>query len=127
MTAKPVGDDDFNLVREAILLPCLYSTIEHDIKIMTKSDMKMGNLYARHLRSIQNKVSESFTNNKKLMWNNGIKIIEDKRVEDRITISFMCRGYQQEMNILIKHLKADIDKRVGLYLNIDESDQLTDP
>lgn len=127
MAAKPYGSEDVEIVKDAVLFPYILSTLEHDIKLMMNSKMKMGDVYARLLRKAQNDATVAFSEVKKRMRNNGIKLLEEKRESDKTVTTFMCRGYQHEFIMPFRTLKYDIKVRLGKYLDVDFSDKKTDP
>lgn len=122
MTIKPITEDELLLVKEAILFPYILSTLEHDIKLINESELKMKELYVTLFRKAQDNVSAALSLIRKNMRNNGIKLIEEKREKDRATTSYLCRGYQHEYVMVFSHIKTEVAARLEKHLQINMED-----
>lgn len=127
MPAQPYNNDDVAIVKEAILFPYILSTLEHDIKLMKASEMKMGDVYARLLKKAQNDTTTAFYEIKKRMRNNGIKILKEERDSFAAVTYFVVRGYEHNFTMPFRTMKYEIKERLGKYLDVDFRDNKTDP
>lgn len=95
---RPLEENEFLLVKEAILFPFILDVLELDIAKMMSSTMKMKEIYARILRKAQNDATKAYYEIKKRMRISGIKILEEKREKDRSITYYLCQG--TSMNLI---------------------------
>ncbi|MBG9564922.1 MULTISPECIES: hypothetical protein [Paenibacillaceae] len=120
MTQAPLETEgDLQLVKEYILLPILLDVLERDIKALGTVKLKMDVVYVRALRSAQDLITADVTLLRKKMRGRGIKVYEQQRTELCIEARYLCRGYQHRFSMLWGLVKAELNKYLSKYLNVD--------
>lgn len=127
MAAQMADEKDIEIIKEAILFPYILNTLEHDIRLLMDSNLKMKELYARQLRGLQNKATLVNSDIRKQMRNRGIKILTETREKERFVTEYLVRGYTSNFQMLYTHLKVNIQARLAGLMNVDLGDKTTDP
>lgn len=112
-------ENELKLVKKFIELPYLLDVLERDKKKITDSNLKMCKLYITQLDQIQNLVSAEIFEIRQKLRRSGIKIIEQRKLEDRLITDYLCRGYKLQITLLWSKVKFDIEVILAQYLNID--------
>ncbi|HEY2494899.1 MAG TPA: hypothetical protein VGI33_18570 [Paenibacillus sp.] len=105
------------LVKKYIELPILLDVLEYDKQQIINSRMSLRNLFSEYLSSVQNQVSKDFYIIKNELISKNIRIIEESRTEDRVIGQYICRGYQQQIEMLWSKVKYDSEVMLSEYLN----------
>ncbi|MCM3257077.1 hypothetical protein M3664_04680 [Paenibacillus lautus] len=109
-------------VRRFFELPYLLDVIEVDKKKIINSDMIMKNVMVLYLNKVQDQANNTIFEIKQTLKKNGIKIIEQNKLEDRLVSSYSCRGYQHTMTLLWSKVKVDVLLMLGEYMRTDITD-----
>lgn len=115
-------EKDLTLVKEYILLPIILDVLERDVKVLETAQLKMSVIYVKTLRCIQDKVIADLVLLRKRLRECGIKIYEQHRTQSGIEAEYLCRGYHHTFSMLWGLVKAELEKRLSVYLDIDLTD-----
>ncbi|WP_220687748.1 hypothetical protein [Paenibacillus lautus] len=110
------------MVKEFIELPYLLDVIEVDKKRIHNSDMMIKNIMIRHLSGLQEQANRTIYDLKQTLKKRNIKIIEQNKLDDRLEITYSCRGYQHSMTLLWSKVKVDVLLLLGDYMKLDITD-----
>ncbi|KQY90932.1 hypothetical protein ASD24_24350 [Paenibacillus sp. Root52] len=111
--------EELALVKRAIELPYLLSSLEIDKNKILDSNVKMKSLYVNHLDHMQNKISLEMYKLKLSMKKHHIKIIKENRSELSLSVDYSLKGYRHEMTLLWSKVKVDITLILTEEMNLD--------
>ncbi|WP_027415928.1 hypothetical protein [Aneurinibacillus terranovensis] len=108
--------EESKLVKEYILLPIVLDVLERDIKTIESVPIKMRAIYVRTLRRVQDMVAADLAVLRKGLREHGIKVYEQHRTNIHIQARYICQGYHHNFSMLWGLIKAEVEKRLSLYL-----------
>lgn len=115
-------NEELKMVKEYIELPYLLDVIEVDKKKIHNSDMMIKNVLVRYLSSLQEQANRTIYDLKQILKKREIKIIEQTKHDDRLIVTYSCRGYQHNMTLLWSKVKVDVLLLLGDYMKLDITD-----
>lgn len=115
-------NEELKMVKEYIELPYLLDVIEVDKKKIHNSELIIKNVMIRYLGSLQEQTNHTIYNLKQMLRKRDIKIIEQNKYDDRLVITYSCRGYQRSMTLLWSKVKVDVLLLLGDYMKLDIAD-----
>lgn len=115
-------NEELKMVKEYIELPYLLDIIEVDKKKIQNSELIIKNVMIRYLGSLQEQTNRTIYNLKQMLRKRDIKIIEQNKYDDRLVITYSCRGYQHSMTLLWSKVKVDVLLLLGDYMKLDIAD-----
>ncbi|MFB5758971.1 hypothetical protein [Paenibacillus medicaginis] len=118
MTKVPTSEDE-KLVIDNVEMIILLDIIELNIKKMKVAKFKLGEVYNLFFNSIQDQISKDASAIRKEMRRRGIKVLEEKRFDDRLEIDYLCRGYTGKITMLWPKVRCDFECRLAEYFNVD--------
>lgn len=110
---------EFTLVKQYILLPLLMNTLEHDIKFMEMSPLKMATVYVTQLKQVQKDVHEDLVRVRKQMRAHGLKVYDEKKTRLGTEVQYTCRGYHHPFSMLWSLVRSEIEVLLSGYLGVD--------
>jgi len=120
MKSTPLQTElDFTLVKQYILLPLALDVIDHDVRYMQISPLKMTNVYIKNLEQVQRQVHEDLVRVRKQMRAHGLKVYEEKKSKMSIDVKYICRGYHHNFGMLWSLVKSDIEELLAGYMNVN--------
>ncbi|PJN48789.1 hypothetical protein PAEAM_56510 [Paenibacillus sp. GM1FR] len=99
--------EELELVKKYAEMPLLLDVIEEDKKRIGESSAILKRELRFYLSALQDRVTADIYELKKALKEHDIKIIEQKRTEDNLFISYSIRGYQYKMNPLMSKVRTD--------------------
>lgn len=119
-----VNEEDLKYIKAQMLYPVILDVLERDLeKIKEMESLKFPDLYAMKLKSIMNQYSSDAYEVRKYMRKRGIKILEEKRTVDRLTVDYLFRGYTSNFHMLWTYVKSEVSITLCKYLEIDITDE----
>ncbi|MED1916924.1 hypothetical protein [Brevibacillus sp. DP1.3A] len=120
MTQIPLQtEEESQFIKEYILLPIILDILEKDIKTLDSVPLKMPTIYARTLRHVQDLITIDLLGIRKYLRKHGIKVYEQNWTKLGIEARYLCRGYHHQFSMLRGLVKAEVEKKLSEYLNID--------
>ena len=117
--------EEYELVKDYLLLPIIFDVLERDIKKLDMMKLKMSEIYVRLLRGIQDKILLNMLNDRTLLKERGIKVYEQRRTELGIEAFYLCRGYPHAISMLWGFVRAEVQVRLCEYLGINYTNEVT--
>ncbi|WP_145950056.1 hypothetical protein [Paenibacillus sp. Y412MC10] len=113
------SEGDLQIVKRYLELPILLDVLEYDKRKLGSSKLNNQSFLVSSLESIQDKVTTDIYEVKKEMNKRSIKIIEQRRLEDRLVADYLCRNYKHKISLLWSKVKFDAEVTLAGYLGID--------
>ncbi|WP_152392373.1 hypothetical protein [Paenibacillus guangzhouensis] len=110
---------DFTLVKQYILLPIVLDVLERDMQTLGMAPLKMPSIYVRNLQQVQRQVHEDLVRIRKQLRAHGLKVYEEKRTKSGVEVLYVCRGYHHTFSMLWSLIKAEIERYLSEYMNVD--------
>ncbi|WP_314585997.1 hypothetical protein [Paenibacillus terrigena] len=110
---------DFTLVKQYILLPIVLDVLERDMQTLGMAPLKMPTIYVRNLQQVQRQVHEDLVRIRKQLRAHGLKVYEEKRTKSGVEVLYVCRGYHHTFSMLWSLIKAEIERYLSEYMNVD--------
>lgn len=115
----PIQEDfEADAVKEYVLLEMVLRVIEHDVKAISISKIKLPRLYESMLRGVQDRVLLDMADHRKMFRKNGIKIYEELQEKDGLLAKYVCRGYHHQMFMLWGFVKVECEEVLKKYMSI---------
>ncbi|KGP78104.1 MULTISPECIES: hypothetical protein [Paenibacillus] len=111
--------EELALVKRHVEIPFLMDTIEEDKKRISSSTLKMKAAYVDHLSTIQRRITVEMVDLKKTLKQNDIKIIQQYRSTESLTIDYSTRGYEHKMTLIWSKVMVDITLILTEYMHVD--------
>lgn len=108
--------DEADAVKQYLLLGFVMKIIDHDIKVIQKSTIKLPRLYETVLRSVQDNVLLDMANYRRQFRTKGIKIYEENQEKDGLLAKYVCRGYHHQMYMLWEFIKVECERVLKHYM-----------
>jgi len=115
-------DEAHTIVKTYLELPVLLDIIETDSNKMKAMNLKLGPLYILYLKSLQKQILKEINEIRKTMRTRGIRILHQKRLEDRIEAKYICRGYEKTISLLNGKLISDSEVKLAELMNVNITD-----
>lgn len=112
-------EEEAGWVKEFLLLPLILDLMERDLRLVLSgaSSFKLPELYTDILRRLQSRITRELAEIRQQMRRHGIKVYEQHRTQSGLEARYLCRGYQYECSMLWGFARAEIDRRVAIYLD----------
>jgi hypothetical protein len=110
---------DLQLIKEFVLLPIAYDALERDIRTFEAAPLKVPAVYIRHSRRIQRKIDVDLSLLRTRLKQQGIKVYEAKRTPHSVEAEYIYRGYRRKFAMVWGVVKAEVLKKLSLYMEID--------
>ncbi|WP_091014479.1 hypothetical protein [Paenibacillus amylolyticus] len=114
--------EELELVKKYAEMPLLLDVIEEDKKRIDESSVILKRELKFYLSALQDRVTADIYELKKQLRDKDIKIIEQKRTKENLTISYSIRGYQHKMSPLMSRVRTDVLVMLADYMKIDLTD-----
>lgn len=116
-----ITEAELILVKKSLLFPVVLDVLTHDTKNMQITGVKIPIIYNLLLKGKQqqaiNDVMEELHAVKREMRQHGIKILMEKRTNLSIEAEYLCRGYPYHFSMLWGFVKAEVQKKLGVYFD----------
>lgn len=113
------SEGDLQIVKRYLELPILLDVLEYDKRKIGGSTLNNRSILVSSLESLQDRVTSDIYEVKKEMRKRSIKIIEQKRLEDRLVADYFCRNYKHQISLLWSKVKFDTEVTLAGYMGID--------
>lgn len=113
------SDKVHTVVKTYLELPVLLDELELHVKNMQAADLKLTPVVILYFNELQNRVLKEINETRKIMRTQGIKILQQNRLEDRLEATYLCRGYNWSITLLNQKLQSDIEVKLAELMNVD--------
>ncbi|WP_424766812.1 hypothetical protein [Paenibacillus sp. sgz302251] len=110
-------EEELGLVKRYVLLGIVMRILDHDIKVIGTSAIKLPRFYESMLRGMQDRVLLDLAAIRRQFREMGIKVYEEKRQTDGLHANYMCRGYHHHFFMLWGFVKAESERVLKQYLS----------
>ncbi|MBD3919600.1 hypothetical protein H8B09_12620 [Paenibacillus sp. PR3] len=104
------------MVKQYMLLGIVMRILDHDIRIVSHSGMKLPRLYESMLRAVQDRVLLDLAALRREFRDAGIKVYEESQQKDGIVAKYVCRGYHHQFAMVWGFVKAESERLMKTYL-----------
>ncbi|MFF2481531.1 hypothetical protein [Paenibacillus sp. NPDC058071] len=108
-------EDELESVKKYVLLGVVMRVLDHDIRSIGASAIKLPRLYESMLRGVQDRVLLDQAALRKRFKEKGIKLLEERRGTDGVDVDYVCRGYRHTFRMLWSHVKAESERVLKRY------------
>ncbi|WP_232242849.1 hypothetical protein [Paenibacillus sp. GSMTC-2017] len=110
-------EEELELVKRYVLLGIVMRILDHDIRVIGTSGIKLPRFYESLLRSIQDRVLLDSADTRRQFRMLGIKVYEEKQEADGMHTKYVCRGYHHQFFMLWGFVKAESERVLKQYLS----------
>lgn len=110
-------EEELVLVKRYVLLGIVMRILDHDIRVIGKSAIKLPRFYESMLRGMQDRVLLDLTAIRRQFRETGIKVYEENRDEGGLHARYICRGYHHGFFMLWGFVKAESETLLKRYLS----------
>lgn len=115
----PIQEEfEADAVKEYVLLEMVLRVIDHDVKAIGSSKIKLPRLYESMLRGVQDRVLLDMADSRRLFRKNGIKIYEECQEQDGLRAKYVCRGYHHQIFMLWGFVKVECERVLKKYMAV---------
>jgi len=109
------SEAELRLVKRYVLLGIVMRILDHDIRVVSGSGMKLPRLYDSVLRAIQDRVLLDLAAFRKQFRDAGIKIYEERQEKAGLQVQYACRGYHHQFSIVWGAVKEESERLMKTY------------
>ncbi|RIX54017.1 hypothetical protein D3P08_07125 [Paenibacillus nanensis] len=110
-------EDELELVKHYVLLGIATRVLDHDIRAIAASGMKLPRFYESLLRGMQDRVLLDLAELRRQFRKRGIKVYEERRETEGLRAQYVCRGYHHQFFMLWGFVKAESERVLKQYLS----------
>lgn len=108
--------EEADAVKHYLLLGFVMKIIDHDIRVIHKSSMKLPRLYETVLRAVQDNVLLDMADYRRQFRKRGIKIYEELQEKEGLLAKYVCRGYHHQIYMLWEFIKVECERVLKQYM-----------
>ncbi|CAM4240987.1 hypothetical protein FHS16_001302 [Paenibacillus endophyticus] len=110
-------EEELELVKRFVLLGIVMRILDHDIRVIGSSAIKLPRFYESMMRGMQDRVLLDLAVIKREFRQTGIKVYEERRQKDGLHAEYVCRGYHHRFFMLWGFVKAESERVLKQYLS----------
>ncbi|WP_138753229.1 hypothetical protein [Paenibacillus sinopodophylli] len=110
-------EEELERVKRFVLLGIVIRILDHDIRVIGTSAIKLPRFYESMMRGIQDRVLLDLAVIKREFRQTGIKVYEERRQADGLHAQYVCRGYHHQFFMLWGFVKAESERLLKQYLS----------
>lgn len=124
MAIPNATEEELSYIKNAILYVVLMDVLERDLKIIGtgKPSVKIPEFYAALISQLQTKINVDMAENRALLRQHGMKIIQQQRTKEGIEAVYLCRGYQNGFNMVWRYVRAELKVKLFDYIGLNIKD-----
>lgn len=111
-----LSDEQQQLLHNYILLPIVLRVFQRDQKVIWESPIKTKGLYIKMMEAVIERVENDLIQVRKELRKAGVKIYEERKTEDGISVKYLYKGYHHEGEYLWRILGFEVEKVMERYL-----------
>ncbi|MCR8659085.1 hypothetical protein [Paenibacillus endoradicis] len=115
----PIQEEfEADAIKQYVLLEMILRIIDHDVKAIGLSQIKLPRLYESMLRAIQDRVLLDMADHRRMFRKGGIKIYEELQQQDGLLAKYVCRGYHHQIFMLWGFVKVECERVLKKYMSV---------
>jgi hypothetical protein len=118
-----ITEEELTMVKDYILLPFLLTILERDLNAIDQSTVKFRETYKRFIRCKMENVTKDLGNIRKEFRKRNIKVYNEKRNENGVEYTYLCRGYHSNFRMLWPTVKAYTEEKLEFYFRLKKEIQ----
>jgi hypothetical protein len=108
-------ENELEIVKRYVLLGIVMRILDHDIRVVGTSAMKLPRFYESVLRGLQDRVLLELAALRRQFRDLGIKVYEENRAAEGLTAKYVCRGYHHSFSMLWGFVRAEAERLLKSY------------
>ena len=109
------SDDELEAVKRYVLLGIAVRILDHDIRVVDSSRLKLPRFYESVLRGLQDRALLELAALRRMFRTTGIKIYEERKEPDGLTAAYVCRGYHHHFTMPWSFVRAEAERLLKRY------------
>jgi len=109
------GDDELEAVKRYVLLGIAVRILDHDIRVVGSSKLKLPRFYESVLRGLQDRALLELAALRRLFRSSGIKVYEERKEAEGLTAAWVCRGYHHRFTMPWSFVRAEAERLLKRY------------
>lgn len=105
-------------IKQYVLLEMILRIIDHDLKAIGRSQIKLPRLYESMLRAVQDRVLLDMADQRRMFRKGGIKIYEELQQQDGLLAKYVYRGYHHQIFMLWTFVKVECERVLKKYMSV---------
>lgn len=110
-------EEELELVKRYVLLGIVMRILDHDIKVIGQTTIKLPRLYESMLRAVQDRVLLDLAAIRRDFRRSGIKVYEQLQEPEGLRAQYVCRGYHHQFYMLWGFIKAESERALKGYIS----------
>ncbi len=110
-------EEELALVKRYVVLGIVMRILDHDIRVIGQSTIKLPRFYESMLRGVQDRVLLDLAALRKSFRELGIRVYEENRETGGLHTKYRCRGYHHRFFMLWGFIKAESERLLKQYLS----------
>lgn len=109
------SDDELEAVKRYVLLGIAVRILDHDIRVVGSSRLKLPRFYESILRGLQDRVLLELAALRRMFRSSGIKVYEERKEAEGLTAAYVCRGYHHHFTMPWSFVRAEAERLLKRY------------
>jgi len=109
------SDDELEAVKRYVLLGIAVRILDHDIRVVDSSRLKLPRFYESILRGLQDRALLELAALRRMFRTSGIKVYEELKEADGLTAAYVCRGYHHRFTMPWSFVRAEAERLLKRY------------
>jgi len=107
--------DTLDTVRRYVLLSIVVRILDHDIRVVGASQLKLPRFHESMLRGIQDRVLLDLAATRKSFRSSGIKVYEERRKADGLAVAYVAKGSHRQFTMPWSAVRAEAERLLRGY------------
>ena len=109
------SEDELEAVKRYVLLGIAVRILDHDIRVVGSSRLKLPRFYESILRGLQDRVLLELAALRRMFRSSGIKVYEERKEAEGLTAAWVCRGYHHHFTMPWSFVRAEAERLLKRY------------
>jgi|GEM_PF-349689 len=111
--------EELEAVKRYVLLGIAVRILDHDIRVVGSSRLKLPRFYESILRGLQDRVLLELAALRRMFRTSGIKVYEERMESEGLTAAYVCRGYHHHFTMPWSFVRAEAERLLKRYSSPD--------
>lgn len=104
-------------IKQYVLLEMVLRIIDHDVKAIGNSKIKLPRLYESILRGVQDRVLLDMADLRQMFRKNGMKIYGKLQEKEGLLVQYVSKGYHHQFFLLWGFVKVQCERMLKQYMS----------
>jgi hypothetical protein len=109
------SEDELEAVKRYVLLGIAVRILDHDIRVVDSSRLKLPRFYESILRGLQDRALLELAALRRMFRSSGIKVYEERKEAEGLTTAYVCRGYHHHFTMPWSFVRAEAERLLKRY------------